>query len=307
MGDAGPGRGGTHDERQETMSSHPTILVTGATGNVGGQVVAQLRDRGGVRVRALTRDPSRAALPDDVEVVGGDLSDPESLDAALDGVDAVFLSFPTLQADERAPELVARLAKHAGRIVYLSAEGVPDDRATPSQGIIGSHAALERLVEDAGVEWTFLRAGGMATNTLGWADQVRETGVVRGPFARLSRSLVHEADVAAVGVLALTTDDLLGARPVVTGPEIHTHVEQAAIIGEAIGRPVRYEEIPPEEMRTVILDEWGWPAETADAALEAWGAMVDNRDGVTTTFQELTGRAATPFRRWAADHADDFR
>lgn len=289
------------------MHESPTILVTGATGNVGGQVVAQLRERGGVHVRALTRDPAGADLPDDVEVMAGDLREPESLDDALDGVDAVFLVFPTLQADARAPELVARLAKHARRIVYLSADGVPDDRDVPVEGIIDSHAAIEHLVEDSGAEWTFLRSGGMATNTLAWAAEIRAAGVVRGPFAGLSRSLVHEADLAAVAVIALTESTLVGTKPVLTGSEILTHVEQAAAIGDAVGHPVRYEEIPRDEMRVRIIDEWGWPPAAADGALDAWEAMIGNRDGVTSTVEDLTGRPARSFRTWAADHAHDFR
>ncbi|MFE6968237.1 SDR family oxidoreductase [Isoptericola sp. NPDC057653] len=289
------------------MDENPTVLVTGATGNVGGQVVAQLRERGGVRVRALTRRPESAGLPDDVEVVGGDLFDPESLDAALDGVDAVFLVVPALRPDGREPGLVARIARRARRVVYVSADGVPDDRDALTGGIIAAHATIEHLLEDAGVEWTFLRAGGMATNTLGWAADVRATGEVRGPYAGLSRSLVHEADVAAVGVLALTGPMLVGARPVLTGPEILTHVEQAAAIGDAIGRTVTYREVPRDEMRVRIVDEWGWPADAADAALDAWAAMVGNREGVTATVEELTGRPARSFRVWAADHAPDFR
>jgi len=289
------------------MHESPTILVTGATGNVGGQVVSQLRERGGVHVRALTRHPAGADLPDDVEMVAGDLSEPESLDDALNGVDAAFLVFPTLQADARAPELVARLAKHARRIVYLSADGVPDHRDVPVEGIIGSHAAIEHLVEDSGAEWTFLRSGGMATNTLGWAAEIRATGMVHGPYAGLSRSLVHEADLAAVAVIALTEPALVGAKPVLTGPEILTHVEQAAAIGDAVGRPVSYEEIPRDEMRARIIDEWGWPPATADGALDAWEAMVGNRNGVTSTVENLTGRPARSFRTWAIDHAADFR
>jgi len=289
------------------MHESPTILVTGATGNVGGQVVAQLRDRGGVHVRALTRHPAGADLPDDVEVVGGDLSEPASLDEALNGVDGVFLVFPTLEADARAPELIARLAKHARRIVYLSADGVPDDRDVPVAGITGSHAAIEHLVEDSDAEWTFLRSGGMATNTLGWAAEIRASGVVRGPYAGLSRSLVHEADLAAVAVIALTESTLVGAKPVLTGPEILTHVDQAAAIGDAVGHPVSYEEIPRDEMRVRIIDEWGWPPATADGALDAWEAMVGNRDGVTSTVENITGRPARSFRTWAIDHAADFR
>lgn len=116
------------------MTENSTILVTGATGRVGGQVVLQLLGTD-VAVRALTRNPDATALPDGVEVVGGDLSYTDTLDAALDGVDAVFLVFPTLQADHAAPTVIAKIAERVGRIVYLSAAGVgesPDEHAKGS-------------------------------------------------------------------------------------------------------------------------------------------------------------------------------
>jgi uncharacterized protein YbjT (DUF2867 family) len=133
------------------------ILVTGATGKVGGQVVTQLM-AAGAQVRSLTRDPGPARPPYGAEVVRGDLTQPDSLDDALDGVESLFLVWPTLAADHAAPATLERIAKQAGRIVYLSANGTPDE--PPQEGartILESHARIEHLIRRTGREWTFLR------------------------------------------------------------------------------------------------------------------------------------------------------
>ena len=209
------------------------ILVTGATGTVGRQVVTQLTERG-LPVRALTRDPASAGLPADVEVVRGDLAEPASLEPHLAGADSVFLVWP-FTAPGLAAGLGARvvemLASHGTRVVYLSAQaaaGRPDS----------FWATMERLIEDSGAAWTFLRPTGFAANTLMWADQIRGQGVVRWPYGAATRSLIHEHDLAAVAVRALTEDRHAGQRYLLTGPEAITQADQVRIIGEVTGRAV---------------------------------------------------------------------
>jgi uncharacterized protein YbjT (DUF2867 family) len=276
------------------------ILVTGANGRVGGSALTQLLDRG-IGVRALVRDPGRANLPSGVETVVGDLTDPSGLGPAMDGVDAVFLVWPTIAADHAAPEVVAAIAKQARRIVYLSANGVTADT---TGGILGSHAMLERLIEDSGVEWTFLRPTGFAANTLGWAPQIRASGVVRWIHGAARRALIHEHDIAAVGVLALTENGHVGTRPALSGPASITQVEQAEAIGRAIGRPVRFEEVPPDVARRAIFADL--PATAVDGILAGHAAMVANPEPVFDTVPRLTGRPALTFEQWAVDHAADF-
>jgi uncharacterized protein YbjT (DUF2867 family) len=278
------------------------ILVIGATGNVGRQVVAELTDAG-ADVRALARRPAR--LPNGVEVTPGDLTDPAGLVPALTGVEAVFLVWPLLGA-EAAPAALAAIGAHARRIVYLSSMSVRDDLAQQPESISGFHAELERLIEASGLEWTFLRAGGFATNTLEWAPAIRAEGVVRWPHGAAARSLIHERDIAAVAARALTENGHGGARHVLTGPEAITQVEQVRLIGEAIGRPLRYEETAPEEARRAMIAR-GWPEPLADGVLAAWGAMADEPEPVTTTVEKVTGAPARTFRQWAHDHAGDFR
>ncbi|MFD8975553.1 NAD(P)H-binding protein [Streptomyces sp. NPDC059593] len=282
--------------------TQPMILVTGATGKVGGAVVAQLH-AAGVPVRALVR--GEAELPEGVKAVRGDLGDPASLGTALEGVDAVFLVWPFLSA-EGASDVIDAIGKHARRVVYLSSAGVGSQKEKPGEAITMFHTELERLVEASGLEWTALRPTGFASNTLGWADEVRTTGTVRAPLARLARPLIHEADIAAVAVRALTTDALLGAHPVLTGPELITQERQVALIGEAIGRPVRFEEIALDEAAEQMKAA-GYPAELVEAVLPAQAEMIDDPEPVNDEVERITGAPARSFREWAVDHAADFR
>ncbi|MFJ4773064.1 SDR family oxidoreductase [Streptomyces uncialis] len=177
------------------------ILVTGATGNVGRQVVVQLLATG-IPVRTLTRHPESARLPEGVTVAGGDLPDPDSLEGALKGVSAVFLIWPFLTT-EGAPGVLEVAARHVRRIVHLSSSGVDDDAERQTDPINQPHADMERLVEGSGLGWTVLRSNTIASNARGWADQIRATHVVRGPGIAAT-AVVHEHDVAAVAVHALT-------------------------------------------------------------------------------------------------------
>ncbi|CAM5422762.1 nucleotide-diphosphate-sugar epimerase [Streptomyces spiroverticillatus] len=286
-----------------TQPTQPTILVTGATGKVGGAVVAQLH-AAGVPVRALVRGKA-PDFPDGVQAVRGDLADPASLGTALEGVDAVFLVWPFLSA-EGASDVIDAIGKHARRVVYLSSAGVADQAEEPGEAITLFHTELERLVEASGLEWTALRPTGFAGNTLGWAEEVRTTGAVRAPLARLARPLIHEADMAAVAVQALTTDALLGARPLITGPELVTQERQVALIGEAIGRPLRFEEITLDEAAEEMKAA-GYPAELVEAIVPAQAQMLADPEPVNDEVERITGTPARSFREWAADHAADFR
>lgn len=278
------------------------ILVIGATGKVGRCVVDELT-RAGAAVRAFSR--TSAGLPESVAAVRGDLTEPAGLDAALTGVESVFLVWPLLTA-EAAPPVIEAIGRHARRVVYLSSMSVRDDTTEQSDPISAFHAELERLIAASGLEWTFLRAGGFAGNTLEWAADIRRDGVVRRPYGSAARSLIHERDIAAVAARALTEEGHAGQRYVLTGPETVTQVEQARLIGEAIGRPVRFAEVPAEEARRGMLAQ-GWPAEVADGMLGAWSVMARSPEPVTATVEKLTGVPARTFRQWALDHAADFR
>ena len=280
------------------------ILVTGATGNVGRQVVSQLV-RAGHRVRALSRNPASAHFPREVEVVQADLGAPESLDEALNGVEAVFLLWRS-QGIQAVPATLDRFQQDAKRIVFLSSSAVRDDTDQQSNPIGWLHAEIEHAIERSGLAWTFLRPGGFASNALWWwAPQIQSSDILRWPFARASTAPIHEADMAAVAVRALTEDGHAGAKYILTGPESLTQTEQLSAIGQAVGRRLRFEEIPPVQARqemTAIL-----PSFVVEILLDVWSKTLDHPAPVTTTVSDVTGLPARTFHEWALDHAASFR
>jgi uncharacterized protein YbjT (DUF2867 family) len=280
------------------------VLVTGATGQIGREVMTQLR-AAGRGVRALTRNPQSAGgLPDDVDVVGGDLAVPDTLDASLEGVDSVFLVWMSPLA--AAAAAIERIAKRAQRLVLLTS---PHQTPHPffQQPNARRHvdAELERLIQASGVRWTFLRPHVFALNCRNWwRDQIRSGDVVRWFYGDAETAPIHERDIAAVAVRALTGEEHSGKEYVITGPESLTQRELVRIIGDAIGRPLGFEELPREAARQEVLA--AWPPAIADMLLDAYAAAVGRPSHVTTTVADVTGTPARTFREWAADHAADF-
>ena len=281
---------------------HP-VLVTGATGRVGRAVVAQLLDAG-VPVRALTRRPDAAGLPAAVEVVAGDLTVPESLDAGLQGVGAVFLVWTA--PPTTAPAVVERLASHARRVVFLSSpHRTPHPFFQQPNPMAVLHAELERLIASAGLASTIIRPGMFASNArLWWAAQIRDGEVVRWPYGAAETAPIDERDIAAVAARALYEDGHTGGDYVLTGPESLSQAEQVSIIGAAIGRPIRFEEVSPEEFRRETAG--GWPAPVVDMLLTAWSATIGRPAFMTSTVTDVVGSPPRTFREWVADHADAF-
>jgi uncharacterized protein YbjT (DUF2867 family) len=273
------------------------ILVTGATGNVGGSVVRQLLDVG-ENIRALTRDPGAARLPTGVDVVGGDLADPSTLAGAFDGIDRMFL-FPVPATAAAVTELAVRAGVR--RVAVLSSSAVTQ----PGDNMV---SVMHRTVEDAvlrsGLDATFVRPGGFATNTLSWAPSVRAEGVVRAPYPGAAMNSIHEADIAAVATAALLDDKHAGAAYQLTGPASITQAEQVRAIAAATGREVRFEELTPERARAAMAQVM--PAEIADLMLGYLAGSVDTVAEVLPTVEEVTGRPARTYAEWAADHAADF-
>jgi len=280
------------------------ILIIGATGTVGRLVVSQLQVTG-AQVRALVRNPDAARFPPLVEVVRGDLTLPETLDACLEGIDTVFLVWVAPPA-ALAPAL-ERIVKHAQRIVLLSAPfKTPHpffQQPNPARKI---GEQIERLIESSGLQWTFLRPGMFARNALGWwAPQIRAGDLVRWPHLSAPTAPIDECDIAAVAVQALCGEGHFGTEYVLTGPQSLSQFEQVSTIGRAIGRSLRIEEISPDEARR----EWlpSMPASVVNMLLDAWAAAIGQPAFVTSTVEEITGTPARTFLEWATDHAAEFR
>ncbi len=278
------------------------ILVTAATAPVGRSIVEQLV-AAGRPVRALTRDPNKAGLPEAAQVVAGDLSDPQSLAAAFKDVASLFL----LAATPGFAPAFLKAAKDAGvrRIVFQSSGAVDAVDEQPND-IATFHHDIERQIEDSGLEWTFLRLEVASADALQWAfdvpGQLKAGDVVRGPYGQAAGSPIHPADFAAVAVAALTQDEHAGKIYRLTGPQSLTHVEQVQLIGAALGRPLRYEELEPEAARQAIS-----PYAPADVLFATWEKHIDTPAPVTDTVERVTGRSPRSAVEWAADYAANLR
>ncbi|GAA5180434.1 NAD(P)H-binding protein [Rugosimonospora acidiphila] len=279
------------------------MLVTGATGRVGRAVVDLLADAG-VPVRALVhRSESAATLPARVEVVTGDLTVPESLDAGLHGIGTAFLLWTA--PPQTAAAVVDRLAAQVQRVVFLSApHRTPHPFFQQPNPMAALYAEIERLITAAGLDSTIIRPGMFASNALlWWAAAIRGDRVVRWPYGGAETAPVDDRDVAAVVARTLYEDGHAGGDYVLTGPESLSQAEQVSIIGDALGRPITFEELSPEEFRRGAPDG-ARPA--MDMLLAAWHATLGQPAYVTSTVSDLLGSPPRTFREWAADHATAF-
>jgi len=267
-------------------------------------VVAQLLGAG-VPVRALTRQPATAELSAAVEVVAGDLTAPESLDAALQGVGAVFLLWTAPPGT--APAVVERLATHTRRVVFLSSpHKTPHPFFQQPNSMARFHADVERLIAAAGLESTIIRPGMFASNArLWWASAIRDGDVVRWPYGAAETAPVDERDIASVAARALYEDGHTGGDYVLTGPESLSQEEQVSVIGAVLGRQIRFEELSPDEFRRETAGRW--PGPVVDMLLAAWGATIGQPAFVTSTVSDVVGSPPRTFRQWVADHIDAFR
>jgi uncharacterized protein YbjT (DUF2867 family) len=287
-----------------TRTRVPPVLVIGATGRIGRGVVDRLVDAG-VPVRALTRRADGAAmLPAGVEVVTGDLTVPESLDAGLRGVGAVFLVWTA--PPTTAPAVVERLALQPRRVVYLSS---PHQTAHPffqqPNPMAVLHTGIERLIAAAGLESTIIRPGMFASNVVSWwATAIRAGGAVRWPYGAAETAPVDDRDVSAVAARTLSQEGHAGGDYVLTGPDSLSQAEQVSIIGDVLGRPIDFEELSPDEFRRET--EGSWPRPVVDMLLTAWGATMGRPAFITSTVSDILGSPPRSFRDWVADHAAAF-
>jgi uncharacterized protein YbjT (DUF2867 family) len=282
------------------------IVITGATGGIGRPLVDQLAAEGAA-VRAVTRTPHAAGFPASVDVVTADPGKPATMAAALTGASALFLH-PRAVGDA-ADELVA-LARDLGvrRVVALAAANIDDPDADQPSRLRGDrNREAEYAAVDSGLEWTSLRPSSFAINTLGaWSGQIRAGDVVRYPYAAFQESLIHERDVADVAARALLSDDLLGRRLELTGPESLSHTELVGIIGDVIGRPLRFEEIPPQVAVQGMLRN-GFPEPFVEALMARYAAhLAVAQYPPTGEVERVLGRPARTYAQWVTEHVAAF-
>lgn len=280
------------------------IVLTGATGLVGRLLVAELEDH---EVRVVTRSPGEAGFPAGVEVVEADPRRPESLRDALRGADALFLH--SRAVGDAAYDVVA-LAREldVGRVVALAAANV-DDRpdAQPSRFRGDRNKEVDDAAATSGLEWVSLRPSSFALNALtAWGGQIRAGDDVRYVYADFEESPLHERDLVEVLATALVDDDLLGRRIDLTGPESLSHREMVQQIGTALGRPLRFHEIPGPSAAQGMLAN-GLPEPFVTAMMARYAAhLARPQFPPTPDVEKILGRPARTFAEWAADHAAEF-
>ncbi|WP_336211132.1 NmrA family NAD(P)-binding protein [Nonomuraea sp. LPB2021202275-12-8] len=271
-----------------------TYLVTGATGRTGRQVVDHLL-QAGQQVRALTRDPAKAALPPQVEVVAGDLTAPETLGPAFDGVTGVHLlavggdDYATLRTGPEIVELALKAGVRRATVLW--------------NGHVGP---VEEAVEASELEWTRLQPGDFMSNTLGWAEPIRTKDAVREPFGDVPSAMVHEADVGAVAAAVLVEPGHARKIYTLTGPEALSSRQRLDIIAATIGRKLRFEELTEEQAR----EDWRQAGHSEEfiEVLATWRRNPPPEAyTVVSTVEDITGRPPRTFADWVASHAARFK
>jgi uncharacterized protein YbjT (DUF2867 family) len=285
------------------------ILISGATGTIGGEVLRLLARRG-VRLRAMTRDPARLHLPveDGVDSVLADFEDPDSLRRALDGVDSVFLlTAPGAWVPEHDLAMI-HAARSSGvrKVVKLSAVGSGEYGTDGSTRPADWHGPGERALAASGLAWTALRPTSFASNALRWAAVIRAGGPVPNMTGTGAQGVVDPRDVAAVSVEALLTDELDGTAHTLTGPELVSVPDQVTQLAEELGRPVDTVDVPPDAVQQQMLAA-GLDPSVVDVAVRGYALVRAGGNAVVTDdVERILGHPARAFRTWVRDHRDVF-
>ncbi|MFG2788399.1 SDR family oxidoreductase [Streptomyces sp. NPDC048419] len=280
------------------------IVVTGATGNVGRSLVQSLA-AAGRQVTATSRSISAADVPQGVRHHPADLTDPDTLRPAFEGADALFLQNGGSSAHLLDPYAILDVAKAAGitRVVLLSSQGAATRPESASHG--GTARAIEDAVKQSAPDWTILRPSGFDSNAYAWAETIRSRRVVAAPFADVGLPMIDPADIAEVAAATLRGDGHAGRIHELTGPALVTPRQAAQAIGDALGEPVRLDELTRAEARAQMLQFM--PGPVVDTTLDILGTPTPAEQRVSPDAEQLLGRRPRTFADWAHDHTSAFR
>lgn len=280
------------------------LLVTGATGTVGRELVRALAATN-AELRVLVREPARAAgLPERAERVVGDLDEPATLTAAFTGADGVFLLTPGIGTRHTVHAVAAARAAGVSHIVHLSSFNVLGD---PMPAMGRWHHEREEIIRASGIPATFLRPGGFMTNALEWAPTILDAGQVIDPVGPGRFAPIDPADIAAVAALVLTQDGHEGEEYVLTGDELLTVTDQVQIIAKAIGRDIEVRPAATPAEAVASRFPGGGPPALLEALTEGFALMRADTTGLRTdTVRRLLGRRPGTFADWCARNAAAF-
>lgn len=276
------------------------ILVTGATGTNGVELIRQLSDTA-ERVRALVRDPAKAAalLPDMVELARGDLDDAAALDEAMADVEKVFLLCPVDTRQVRLEANVVEAAERAGARHLVKFSVLHASEQSPS-ALLRWHGETERRIRESGLAYSFLRPNMFMQELLRQAASIRNRGEFYLPLGEAKVSLVDVRDNAAVAAAALTQPGHEGKTYNVTGPAALSFAEVAEQLSAAVGKPVRYVAVPMEGWKQGLAAT-GAPQWMVDVVAELYATFDPANAFVGEGVRQATGKPARTFAEFAGE------
>jgi uncharacterized protein YbjT (DUF2867 family) len=281
------------------------ILVTGATGTVGSEAVRLLSARHHP-TRALVRDPSRVAhrdeLADEIEIVTGDFDRPDTLDAALDGIDTVILVSPAVPAQEIAV-IDSAVRQGVAHIVKITSKASADSPVDRRRG----QARIEAHLEAIGVAYTLLRSNAYLQNLLALAPMIQQTQGFTMSAGEGQVGMIDARDVAAAATAVATAPDAHAGRAYwLTGPDLITYTDIAKQLSAALGREVEYRRILPDDHRVAMIRA-GVPEAVATSNAQAFGLIADGDAAwLTSDVATLTGTAPRSLHTFVTEHAAAF-
>jgi uncharacterized protein YbjT (DUF2867 family) len=282
------------------------ILITGATGTVGSEVVKRLSAQG-VQSRAVTRDPRKAEVNQfpNVHFVQGDFDDADSMRRACSGVDRTLILTNSTERTEQQQIGFTRVATQNGVRHIVKISQLHADTNSPGR-FLRYHGSVEAAIQASGLTFTFLRPNLYMQGLLNFRQSIRQKSAFFAAANEARVSVVDVRDLADVAVAALTTSEHKNRIYSLTGPDALTFVEMADALSRAVGRTISFVDVPPESMRSTLVD-LGLPAWQADGLLEEF-AMYRRGEAseVESGVRAALGRPPRSFDEFARDYASLF-
>ncbi len=289
------------------MATTNRILITGATGNIGGELVKQLSAKN-IAFKAMVRAKDKAtdlSSNPEVEIIEGDFNDSSSIKKALEGIDTAFLlTNSTEQAEEQQTSFVEAAKKAGVKHIVKQSQWAADEHSPVR--FLRYHAIVERKIQDAGIAYTFLRPNLFMQGLLSFKQTIKEQGKFFAAIGDAKVSIVDVRDIAAVAAEALTSEGHQNKIYNLTGPEALTHQQMATLLSQALGKPVAFTDVPPDAMLQGLLSAH-LPQWMAEGLIEDYAHYARGEASVITNdIQNVTGRPPYDFKTFANDYKTAF-